>query len=231
VAAISYWETSILSEVWKTYWPIFERLEQEFRELTYSIALTDAHLVVYSNILSDLLLRSCSECENVGKTLCVEKTLVASPTDAQGLNFPGVGRAICSSIPIEKQELTIIWPYQTLSNPVIRPFDQWSATGIINPNWFNAYNLLKHDRINNATEASLNNVVHALGGLFILNLWLRQEDIMKDHDDVNLINRRVNSYSRFFSPQSFLRPASSDGLSVSSSVFSNRLRNLEFRWK
>jgi hypothetical protein len=220
-----------LSEVWKTYWPIFERLEAEFCDLSFSVAFCDSHLVVHSARLADLLVRSCAECENVGKFLCIEKGLVPSSTAVADLNFPAVGDAIVSRLPrINTKELMIIWPYQSLTNTTITPFDSWHPSGCTNPAWFVAYNKTKHDRISNAARANLDNVMRALGGLFILNLWLREDDTTRDSDDVSLAQRRVNSYSRFFSPAKFLQPASGDGISTSG-VVSTRLRNLEFRWK
>jgi hypothetical protein len=218
-----------MSEDWKAYWPIFEQLEEELCELSFSIAFSDTHLCVYSARLADLLLRSCEECENVGKALCNEKDLVASGTDVAHFNFPQIGMAICSHICIHGKELVIIWPYQTLTRTTIKPFDSWRRRNNPNPAWFDAYNGVKHDRITRATDAKLDHVINALGGLFILNLWLREEDITKDSDDVTIAKRLVISYSRFFSPARFLQPASANGMSVSGGV-STRLRNLEFQW-
>ena len=206
-----------MSDAWKSYWPIFERLEGELCELTFAVAFADSHLGVYSARLADLLLRSCAECENVGKSVCVDKTL-ASATNVQQFNFPDIGNVICSHIPIYTKELTIIWPYQSLTYTSIRPFDTWQPIGSMNPDWFNAYNGVKHDRIGNAQKANIKNVIHALGGLFILNLWLRQEDITQHSEHFNLANRRVTSYSQFFSPEKFLK--TTDG----------NLRNLVFEW-
>ena len=214
-----------MSEVWKAYWPILERLEAEFCDLSFSVALCDNQLDVHSARLADLLVRTCVECENVGKSLCNEKSLVPSAG-----NFPGVLDAISSAIRIQTKELIIVWPFQSLTKTIITPFGGWQPNKNENPPWFKAYNGVKHDRISNANEAKLENVMHALGALFILNLWLREEDITRDCDDVNIAKRRVTSYSRFFSPANFLQPASADGISVSGGV-STRLRNLEFRWK
>ena len=115
-----------------------------------------------------------------------------------------------------------------MTKTIITPFGAWQPNTNKNPPWFKAYNDVKHDRISKATDANLANVMHALGGLFILNLRLREEDITKDSDEVNIAKRRVTSYSRFFSPANFLHPASADGISVSGGV-STSLRNLEFQ--
>lgn len=208
-----------MSEGWKAYWPIFERLEGEFCDLSFSVALCDSHLGVHSARLSDLLVRSCTECENVGKSLCAEKGLVPSGTAVPKLNFPSVADAIASRIPrVNTKELVIIWPYQSLTKTTLTPFDTWRPSGSKNPDWFNAYNGVKHDRIGNAQKANVKNVIHALGALFILDLWLREQDVTQHSEHFNLAKRRVTSYSQLFSPEKFLK--TTDG----------NLRNLVFDW-
>ena len=207
-----------MSDVWKSYWPIFERLEDELCELTFAVAFADSHLSVYSARLSDILLRSCAECENVAKSLCNDKQLVAGGVDVQEFNFSAVGNAICARIPIYTKGLTVIWPYQSLTTTTVRPFDTWQSNASKNPDWFNAYNGVKHDRIGNAQKANVKNVIHAIGGLFILNLWLREEDIVMHSEHFNLAKKRITSYSHFFSPEMFLK--STDG----------NMRNLVFDW-
>jgi hypothetical protein len=214
-----------MGEIWKAFWPILERLETEFCDLSFSVAICDDQLRVHSSRLADLLVRSCVECENAGKSLCAENALVPN-----GDNFPGILDAISLAIAIETKELIVIWPFQSLTNTVVRPFGASQRRTNENPPWFKAYNAVKHDRMSNATEATLENVLHALGGLFILNLRLREKDITSDSDDVNVMKRRATSYSRLFSPARFLQPASADGISVSGGA-STRLRNLEFHWK
>lgn len=218
----------MLGDVWKCYWPILERLEGELCELTFAVAFADSHLGVYSARFADLLLRSCAECENVGKSLCVEKSLPPSGANIHQFNFPAIGTAICSRIAIHTKELTIIWPYQSLTTISIRPFDTWQPTGSTNPEWFNAYNGVKHDRIGNAQKANVKNVIHALGGLFILNLWLREEDITQHSEHFNLAQRRVTAYSQFFSPAKFFKLKSRDGLSGPMS--GSNLRGHVFEW-
>ena len=180
-------------------------MEGELADLTFSIALTDDHLSVYSVRLSELLLRACAECENAAKSLCIDRDLNAAGRVTQALNFPSVLDVICPSIPIEKKELLITWPYQSLSSTELKPFGSWVLASGVNPDWFKAYNEVKHNRINNAKQANLGNVIHAVGGLFVLNLWLREEEISFANEHRNLVDRRMESYSKFFSPRKFFK--------------------------
>jgi hypothetical protein len=216
-----------LSESWKNYWPIFERLESELCELTFAVAFSDDHLDVYSARLAELLLRTSAECENIGKALCLERHLVPG-ADVQRFKFPEVGNAITSRIAMHTKELAIIWPYQSLTATRITPFDTWRPTKCTNPAWFDAYNGIKHDRIGNAKKANVKNVIHGLGGLFLLNLWLRDADIAQHSEHINLAQRRITAYSQFFSPATFLKLESRDGLSGPMS--GSNLRSLVFDW-
>jgi hypothetical protein len=219
-----------VSDAWKAYWPIYERLEQELCRLSFSVAFCDAHLTVYSQNLADLLLRTCSECENAGKSLCSDKGLVSKGVDVAQMNFPAVANAITTRLSdMSVKQVAIIWPYHSFTIASVRPFDNWNGTSNSNPKWFNAYNSVKHDRIAHAADANLGNVINALAGLFVLNMWLRESDIVRDAHDANVAKTIVNSYSRLFSPASFLQPARADGISVSGGA-STRLRNLEFAW-
>ena len=146
----------------------------------------------------------------------------------QRFKFPEVGNAIASCIAIHTKELMIIWPYQSFTVTSITSFGTWRQTGSTNPGWFGTYNGIKHNRIDNAKRANVENVIHALGALFLLNLWLREADIAQQSEHINLAQKRITAYSQFFSPAKFLKLDSRDGLSGPMS--GSNLRNLCFDW-
>jgi Gamma-glutamyltranspeptidase len=84
------------------------------------------------------------------------------------------------------------------------------------------------NRIGNAKKANVRNVIHALGGLFVLNLWLREADVTQRSEHFNLAQARISAYSRFCSPAQFLTLDSQDGLSGPMS--GGNLRSLVFDW-
>ena len=219
-----------MSHDWTVYWPIFQRLEDEVCELTFFVAFSDDHRTVYSARLAELLLRTCAECENIGKSLCIVRGLAPSGTKIEDFTFPTVGDTICSQLAIQTKELSIIWAYQSFTARSITPFSAWLPSGSINPDWFKAYNKVKHDRLANAKNANVWNVVNALGGLFILNLCLREQDIVQQPEQhIHPAQMRIATYSRFFSPSGFLKVATVDGLSGPMS--GSNLRGLVFDWK
>lgn len=65
---------------------------------------------------------------------------------------------------LSKNELAI--PFGLSGVPVLKPFDSFDTTS---PGWWTAYNHVKHDYYNTMREATLGNVLGALGGLLLLN--------------------------------------------------------------
>lgn len=207
--------------MWRNYWPIYERLEEEVIGLTFQIALTDKQLKVYSLGISNLLTRCCIEVENASKRIVLHKIIAAgngrSSRGIEGLNFSQIGGILCTRDPIQKKSVRIIWPYQKLTqkNEICKPFvklEPWETWKEFNkreclaknPDWYNAYNKIKHDRDNFLERGNYGNLLNALAGLFILNLWLRQDDIEMCKEWINFARKRIKSYSKFFSSEGLL---------------------------
>jgi hypothetical protein len=51
---------------------------------------------------------------------------------------------------------------------VIKPFEAFLRKS--SPDWWGAYNEVKHEFFENVRKGTLNNLIHALGGLFVLNV-------------------------------------------------------------
>lgn len=111
--------------MWTQYWPVYERLEKEFCDLTFSIALNDSHCAVYSMRMAELLLRICSELENAAKKLLSARS--SELKNVENMNFPSLGDHLCKIIKFQEKEVKIIWPYQSLTKTEITPFIRWDA--------------------------------------------------------------------------------------------------------
>lgn len=85
------------------------------------------------------------------------------------------------------------------------PFQAWNLSSSTNPSWYKAYNGMKHDRNANIKQANYRNVLDALAGLFILNLWLRKKDIESGSTPRILANGKLAAYSKLFDPSSFIQ--------------------------
>ncbi len=64
---------------------------------------------------------------------------------------------------------------------IYTPFLSWNSKD--SPDWWKAYNHIKHDRFQNKKEATLNVTINALSALFILNvIHLETMPVLVDYD-------------------------------------------------
>jgi hypothetical protein len=153
-----------MSDSWKQYWPVYRRFESEFCELTFYIALEEDHLSVCSIRIAEMLLKICAECENIGKQLLLEYKF----SGKEAKEFKILGNQIKQYLNLENLKVQIVWPYNSLKDLYIFPLNGWSQK---NPDWFNAYNNVKHNRTtkNGLKSANYKSVLHSLSALYLLN--------------------------------------------------------------
>ena len=163
-----------MSDVWKQYLPVYRRLEDEFCDFTYYVSLEDNQLNVYSIHLSELLLRICSDLENVSKVLLIELGYTLDLRD----NFPKIGKKLKKHMDFQNKSVNIVWSYQVLSDKIIIPLQDF---GTKIPQWYTDYNNLKHNRANGGIKsATYGSVLYSLGALFLMNLELVKKCTVTD---------------------------------------------------
>jgi hypothetical protein len=193
---------------WKKYWKIYTRLEQEISELTYNIYLCDNHLNVYSIHMAELLLRIGAECENIIKSIAEKYQITVKKR-----KMSDIINELCSNkIEFHTKEISIIWDYCFLSDINLIPFNTWEKENSINPVWYKAYNDIKHNRNNtNLENANFKNIINGLAGLFILNLYLRKDNIEEQVYYSIEARKAISLFSDFFNPEEFLKLSEKGG--------------------
>lgn len=163
------------------YWKYYKSIEKDFLNTIRFVELDlgsnglyDSSLLpsnkgnseVYSTEYVRLYLATCSEIDVICKAIC--KIL----GDTQSKNMPGYTSTIFGDIlfnDITNREVRIL-PANGL---IIKPFSNWKSGSSYNaPDWWPLYNFVKHNRINNYKDANLKNVINALGGLYIFEMYL-----------------------------------------------------------
>lgn len=152
------------------YWRMFLVLEKELVEALDYVELNTNNYATTSIVFSKLLLSIGAEIDNVFR-------------ECSG----GSGRTN-----IEYYYNFIINKYPAIINQqvkvkdtaiILKPYDGWNgsqpAQSLI---FWQMYNELKHDRVLNAQNASLESVLNALAGLFIIEMY-RFDDIYKTQAD------------------------------------------------
>jgi hypothetical protein len=122
---------------------------------------TDGNKAVYSTRLYELLLRASTEFESLCKEACTLHHLPLS-------NQPNVGEyaALDSRLHLSECEvgLTMWQPAPRL----VQPLSSWQSGANASPDWYRDYNRVKHNRATLFHLASLDNVLHAIGAVFVL---------------------------------------------------------------
>lgn len=160
------------------YWSIYRNLEKELISLTNIIHFDDEQLKCYSTKLVELLLRISIEIESISKQLYIKNNgkLFENETDMyfdtvclNHLNnlFNIADKAIFISNPnvfFEKEE-----------NIKLKPLKKSFKRGSSGCDWKRAYQSIKHNRSSNFKSGNLKNVIRALGALYILNIYYKDE--------------------------------------------------------
>lgn len=152
------------------YWRMFLVLEKDLVEALDYVELNTNNYATTSIVFSKLLLSLGSEIDNVFR-------------ECSGL----LGRTNIEdyyNIIINKYPAIINQQVKVKDTPIIlKPYDGWNrnqpAQSLI---FWQKYNKLKHERVLNAHTASLENVLNAMAGLFIIDLY-RFDDIYRTQTD------------------------------------------------
>ncbi len=138
------------------HWNLLIVLESDLDVVSRYIEFHPKNFATYSTELSKLLLSSCSEIDVVMKEICATVAPAARRNNVDA--WADVVNQSNDLSSLLSEEVTI-----DRFNLSFKPFENWSNGQ--SPFWWKAYNKVKHERVNNFDEASLNNVLFALSGL------------------------------------------------------------------
>jgi len=190
------------------FWPIYKKLEEEFKELSYYIAIDRKQLKTYSIKIADLILRTVAECENIASLICKNENIKFR--DKKG----HIRKSVYFNEYIE--ELNSIFRLdEKLINPIYINIDESAFDIKLQPfrkeklkvngkekeiiPWYNAYNKIKHDRVRYFKQANLENLINALAALFMLNVYLKNEVFYEGQTyDYNKIINKIEAFSDVF---------------------------------
>lgn len=144
------------------HWEYFKMIYNDFEKSLEYVHPIDKHFKVYSMRHYEFLLRACTEFESVCK---VELNKVSSTIGNSHLNIrdysalEGIYRRKLSSYDVGFRFDPIYF---------VRPLRAWSnGSSLV---WYQSYNKVKHHRAGQFECASIENVLGAIAGLFVLLL-------------------------------------------------------------
>lgn len=140
------------------HWNYFLCIEEDILALSRWIEFAKPNFPCYSVELARLLMVCASEVDVVAKVLCRK----VSPEQKAG----GIGQyqTILLQAYSQLPENRVDVPRFGLK---LKPWTNWSRPGN-SPYWWRAYNKVKHHRSEHFEKSSLENVLNAAAGLFVL---------------------------------------------------------------
>lgn len=167
------------------YWNYYLVLEKEFKEIVEFVALRKENLETSSNRITSLLLNAGAEFDFLCKKVC-------GFLPGSRKNIADYAESLLKqSRNLQKVEITVLD-----SEMSIFPFRNWDKRHASDLFWWEAYISVKHNRIDNATKGSLENLVNAMGALYYLEMYYIKKLADKE-DNPEVIDVPI-SRSEFF---------------------------------
>jgi len=157
------------------YWNYFLSLEDDFEKVSRYIEICSDNNNTYSIELARSMLSSCSEVDVVLKELC---KLLSNDFDCTRPNIDKYRKVIVEKIPNFYKEKVYIPRYGRKLNPWIN----WGKNK--NPNWWDGYNKVKHQRTEFFKLAKLKNSLNAMAGLLITIYFYYKYSFIKDGENL-----------------------------------------------
>lgn len=156
---------AIISTKTDSHWNYFLSIEQDLDRLSRFVEFDEQNYCCYSVEIARLLIAAAAEAEVVCKQICKN----SNPT------------TVAENIHHFRNEITIVHPIISCFEVCaprfglrLKPWDNWSQINGV-PEWWTAYNKIKHHRDSEFSRANLKNVLNAVAGLFIACLYLYKE--------------------------------------------------------
>ncbi len=149
------------------HWSYYMSLEDDLIETGRYVEICEDNFDTYSIHFTRLLLAAASEVDVVAKMLCCQ------------INPQGCYRTINNYrdtiVPQFPAIPSIVMGIQWTTNIRVKPWGSWAESPPKNPDWWHAYNRVKHKRNSNFKEANLRNALTAIAGLYCLVRHLQQD--------------------------------------------------------
>jgi len=166
-----------VASVSNLYWPIYKNLEREVIELSNLVHFDDKQMSVYSVKITELLIRGVVEIESISKDLFLANG--GKTPEGRDLYFDtDCLKFLEDKWKLSKKVLILSstnFHFVSDINKVITPLHKSFKRGTSGSDWKKAYQAVKHERVKSLEKGNIGNLVRALGALFILNLYYKNE--------------------------------------------------------
>lgn len=185
------------------FWPVYKNLEKEVLKIADYIHFSDDQIKVYSMHIADLIVRCSIEIEAISKELYLKLGGNENPINDDGSKRDLYFDTDClglleSNWKLSKKQVIIsanTFYFMDEKNKVLYPLNKANKRGTSGSKWKQAYQAIKHSRKVSLKKATIENLLNAMGALYILNLYYREEkfDIGRVYMGTGEFDNRVGS--------------------------------------
>lgn len=165
------------------FWPVYKNLEKELLKLSEYIHFSDDQTKVYSMHIADLIVRCSIEIEAISKQMYIQQGGKTDLLDKDGKNRDLYFDTDCINLleqkwHLSKKEIILSaseFYFLTESNRILNPLYKADKRGSSGSKWKKAYQAVKHNRKDSIKMGNIENLIDAMGALYILNLYYKDE--------------------------------------------------------
>lgn len=176
------------------YWPVYKKLEKEIVELSNHIHFDDTQITIYSVEIAELLIRCVVEIEAIAKELYFNEGGKEKASDKDLFFDTDCIDLLESKWGLSKKTVIVSsanFYFQNINNKILYPLKKANKRGSSSADWARAYQAVKHNRTKDLSKANIKNLLRAMGALFLLNLYYR--------DDVFHLTTNKNNFTNSLS--------------------------------
>lgn len=146
-------------EFLNNFWAYYCILENDFVFLRRYIDLSEENYNTYSQEINKQLLSVCAEFENICKHIAEIKKGNIREFSKWVSDIDGGVNSV--KIIVKHSRASII----------LEPFKTWDSSGYGKSEWWQAYNKLKHNKIENYSQGNLKNLITSLAALYFVEMY------------------------------------------------------------
>lgn len=171
------------------YWTVYKNLERELIELSNLVHIDDKQLDIYSIKITELIIRTVVEVESISKELYFQNG-GTKQNDIDLFFDTDCLDLIETKWLLSKKKVQISasnFYFNLDDNKILTPLYKVNKRGTSSSDWLRAYQAVKHNRALSLKKGNLRNLIRALAGLYVLNLYYKDNlyDLGKDEKGTN----------------------------------------------
>ena len=148
-----------------SYWNYYRVLEEDFLSITRYIEICEENHQTCSNEIIKQIQAIGSEFDNICKEICgfnlSDRKNIKDYADWIFKNIDNVRKTI----------ITV----KNTRNTILKPFENWNENKASSLFWWEAYNDIKHNTINNFKKGNFKNLINSLAALYFMEMFLAKK--------------------------------------------------------